>query len=157
MWWGCARCLYVRVCIGQRPVVCLLFVFFLMIRRPPRSTLFPYTTLFRSVVSIVSLVPVILLKHLGIILWGSVGYDHDGIVCFSTSQVFCFSLHVMWKANLQCCENLSNTIKCQILQSHWNAANLQIFAEIVLLQWYVQNITLNTQPFLPVSVLRMLG
>src|SRR6476469_10303589 len=28
-------------------VVCCLF-FFLMIRRPPRSTLFPYTTLFRS-------------------------------------------------------------------------------------------------------------
>src|SRR2546429_6456514 len=26
----------------------LFFVFFLMIRRPPRSTLFPYTTLFRS-------------------------------------------------------------------------------------------------------------
>src|SRR2546429_3190471 len=26
-----------------------LFVFFLMIRRPPRSTLFPYTTLFRSI------------------------------------------------------------------------------------------------------------
>src|SRR5471030_3418193 len=30
-------------------VLCfLLFFFFLMIRRPPRSTLFPYTTLFRS-------------------------------------------------------------------------------------------------------------
>src|SRR5471030_3400336 len=31
-------------------VVCFVFVFFffLMIRRPPRSTLFPYTTLFRS-------------------------------------------------------------------------------------------------------------
>src|SRR6476660_10415679 len=27
----------------------LVFFFFLMIRRPPRSTLFPYTTLFRSV------------------------------------------------------------------------------------------------------------
>src|SRR5207244_11108192 len=26
-----------------------LFFFFLMIRRPPRSTLFPYTTLFRSI------------------------------------------------------------------------------------------------------------
>src|SRR3712207_9261260 len=26
----------------------MLYVFFLMIRRPPRSTLFPYTTLFRS-------------------------------------------------------------------------------------------------------------
>src|SRR3712207_7052409 len=29
-------------------LVVLLFFFFLMIRRPPRSTLFPYTTLFRS-------------------------------------------------------------------------------------------------------------
>src|SRR5438552_14059886 len=28
--------------------VCICFFFFLMIRRPPRSTLFPYTTLFRS-------------------------------------------------------------------------------------------------------------
>src|ERR1039458_10591478 len=28
-------------------ILCLCF-FFLMIRRPPRSTLFPYTTLFRS-------------------------------------------------------------------------------------------------------------
>src|SRR5256885_11160435 len=33
MWVGSVRC---------------LFFFFLMIRRPPRSTLFPYTTLFRS-------------------------------------------------------------------------------------------------------------
>src|SRR5438552_3035713 len=31
------------------PILSLfLFFFFLMIRRPPRSTLFPYTTLFRS-------------------------------------------------------------------------------------------------------------
>src|SRR2546430_17660129 len=29
-------------------LVYLSFFFFLMIRRPPRSTLFPYTTLFRS-------------------------------------------------------------------------------------------------------------
>src|SRR2546430_6139908 len=29
-------------------VFCIVFFFFLMIRRPPRSTLFPYTTLFRS-------------------------------------------------------------------------------------------------------------
>src|SRR3712207_7776977 len=34
MWWSYA-------CIT-------IFFFFLMIRRPPRSTLFPYTTLFRS-------------------------------------------------------------------------------------------------------------
>src|SRR6266478_8794917 len=29
----------------------VFFFFFLMIRRPPRSTLFPYTTLFRSILS----------------------------------------------------------------------------------------------------------
>src|SRR2546429_4404325 len=29
-------------------LILYLFFFFLMIRRPPRSTLFPYTTLFRS-------------------------------------------------------------------------------------------------------------
>src|SRR5215208_7790287 len=29
-------------------VSCVFVFFFLMIRRPPRSTLFPYTTLFRS-------------------------------------------------------------------------------------------------------------
>src|SRR2546425_12793695 len=35
----------VTVCIEPSS---LFFFFFLMIRRPPRSTLFPYTTLFRS-------------------------------------------------------------------------------------------------------------
>src|SRR5215208_7267318 len=30
-----------------------IFFFFLMIRRPPRSTLFPYTTLFRSAAGVV--------------------------------------------------------------------------------------------------------
>src|SRR5260221_12394396 len=30
------------------PSSIIFFFFFLMIRRPPRSTLFPYTTLFRS-------------------------------------------------------------------------------------------------------------
>src|SRR2546421_5912386 len=30
------------------PTLVVCFFFFLMIRRPPRSTLFPYTTLFRS-------------------------------------------------------------------------------------------------------------
>src|SRR5256885_15258750 len=40
-------------CYGLRSncpykIFCSLF-FFLMIRRPPRSTLFPYTTLFRSI------------------------------------------------------------------------------------------------------------
>src|SRR2546430_12155662 len=33
---------------AQTPPTSAVMVFFLMIRRPPRSTLFPYTTLFRS-------------------------------------------------------------------------------------------------------------
>ena len=42
-----------RRCGGCGGLFCFMFVcfclfFFLMIRRPPRSTLFPYTTLFRS-------------------------------------------------------------------------------------------------------------
>src|SRR2546427_8635861 len=36
-----------HVIIRSNYLDCILF-FFLMIRRPPRSTLFPYTTLFRS-------------------------------------------------------------------------------------------------------------
>src|SRR5256885_15324998 len=41
---------YVYVCylVVYLCVVVYFFFFFLMIRRPPRSTLFPYTTLFRS-------------------------------------------------------------------------------------------------------------
>src|SRR2546430_13299166 len=31
----------------------VIFFFFLMIRRPPRSTLFPYTTLFRSLPALI--------------------------------------------------------------------------------------------------------
>src|SRR5574342_1229182 len=39
-------CSYVSIRLVLPP--CIFFFFFLMIRRPPRSTLFPYTTLFRS-------------------------------------------------------------------------------------------------------------
>src|SRR2546425_3425832 len=38
--------LLLSTCCWSMP--CFMFFFFLMIRRPPRSTLFPYTTLFRS-------------------------------------------------------------------------------------------------------------
>src|SRR6478735_11460447 len=43
--------MYVFVCMfiyNKFLFVIIFFFFFLMIRRPPRSTLFPYTTLFRS-------------------------------------------------------------------------------------------------------------
>src|SRR3712207_9500932 len=38
--------------------------FFLMIRRPPRSTLFPYTTLFRSLITALVLVGTVVLSVL---------------------------------------------------------------------------------------------
>src|SRR5206468_10499953 len=44
---GTARRRHVRPHIVRDPP-CLRLVFFLILRRPPRSTLFPYTTLFRS-------------------------------------------------------------------------------------------------------------
>src|SRR6202521_4979899 len=37
-----------RLCVQSFSFFFFFFFFFLMIRRPPRSTLFPYTTLFRS-------------------------------------------------------------------------------------------------------------
>src|SRR5256886_16171133 len=45
--WSSSFLLFSLFSISHRPLP-LLFFFFLMIRRPPRSTLFPYTTLFRS-------------------------------------------------------------------------------------------------------------
>src|SRR2546430_15796421 len=44
MRWTAAPC---AICASAARLACFRF-FFLMIRRPPRSTLFPYTTLFRS-------------------------------------------------------------------------------------------------------------
>src|SRR5438045_9450015 len=44
-------CVFI-VCVSLFPF--LFFFFFLMIRRPPRSTLFPYTTLFRSDIRVVA-------------------------------------------------------------------------------------------------------
>src|SRR5258707_11881097 len=42
-----SACSHQNFCVSFSPPL-FLFFFFLMIRRPPRSTLFPYTTLFRS-------------------------------------------------------------------------------------------------------------
>src|SRR2546422_10360887 len=53
----------------------LFFFFFLMIRRPPRSTLFPYTTLFRS--HIVNQRTVEIFRHMGI---------EDRLLAVSTPQ-----------------------------------------------------------------------
>src|SRR6266581_8601477 len=46
----CTYCAFQNCLCDSIPSIVLssFFFFFLMIRRPPRSTLFPYTTLFRS-------------------------------------------------------------------------------------------------------------
>src|ERR1035437_10421865 len=56
-------CQYRNDCCPQ----CLFYLscFFLMIRRPPRSTLFPYTTLFRSLCLVLFEQLVGALPHLG--------------------------------------------------------------------------------------------
>src|SRR5258708_34792527 len=60
-----------------------VFFFFLMIRRPPRSTLFPYTTLFRSILYAAALVGVSLLPAiLGL----------AGVVYFFGALVTCTAL-----------------------------------------------------------------
>src|SRR5437660_12460956 len=56
------------------------FFFFLMIRRPPRSTLFPYTTLFRSEVVGAGADPVD--PRLGVVR----GDHHDGHECRSLDR-----------------------------------------------------------------------
>src|ERR1039457_4923985 len=51
---GLRTCVYSmaqRGCLGCVWMLFHIFFFFLMIRRPPRSTLFPYTTLFRSILA----------------------------------------------------------------------------------------------------------
>src|SRR2546426_7406107 len=55
-----------------------------MIRRPPRSTLFPYTTLFRSVVRARSCFPAVPLWALFPVVWTAMdwGIGHQGDIRF---------------------------------------------------------------------------
>src|SRR5215813_14747748 len=55
-------------------VFVLFFFFFLMIRRPPRSTLFPYTTLFRSLYSTAGCAGLMVARH-----WQQTRPDRNGI------------------------------------------------------------------------------
>src|SRR2546427_8790794 len=50
-----------------------MFFFFLMIRRPPRSTLFPYTTLFRSLFGLE------LVRHLAVHRLGDRGRGQEDV------------------------------------------------------------------------------
>src|SRR2546429_6279761 len=54
--------LFLLLVLYTPPRHCVFFFFFLMIRRPPRSTLFPYTTLFRSSIAGSNVSPT---RHIG--------------------------------------------------------------------------------------------
>src|SRR5688572_33211426 len=61
------------------------FFFFLMLRRPPRSTLFPYTTLFRSIlhrVAIVGIQP----ELVEVVRLGEPGIEPDA-ACFRFAEL----------------------------------------------------------------------
>src|ERR1039458_9181068 len=61
--------------------------FFLMIRRPPRSTLFPYTTLFRSSIPELEAVGVQLVHHPHGNLLCQVGIDENHVAQIKTSRL----------------------------------------------------------------------
>src|SRR3712207_9478856 len=65
--------------------------FFLMIRRPPRSTLFPYTTLFRSAhLELGGNSALIVMGDVDVTAAASVGawgtFSHSGQICMATSR-----------------------------------------------------------------------
>src|SRR2546427_8093559 len=70
-----SKCL-LAICVGRRAPR----LFFLMIRRPPRSTLFPYTTLFRSLPSNEHDSEASFVSHHASVSFGSIcqrkGFDH---------------------------------------------------------------------------------
>src|SRR6202022_4878045 len=76
---------------------CLLFFFFLMIRRPPRSTLFPYTTLFRSVWGAYHGV----LMILAVVLRGRVHLDRKSTRLNSSHTVISYAVFCLKKKKIQ--------------------------------------------------------
>src|SRR3989442_15272766 len=59
---SCTVMVWTQLALLVHASVAVQVLFFLMIRRPPRSTLFPYTTLFRSQVSVAVATPVALVR-----------------------------------------------------------------------------------------------
>src|ERR1039458_10714488 len=94
---------------------CGCFFFFLMIRRPPRSTLFPYTTLFRSERCVSGNVSadagvVFLLTHLSDRKSTRLNSSHLGI----SYAVFCLDT----KENTSELQPLSHVVRRMLLYSH---------------------------------------
>ena len=81
-WYGgvCVFFLLFFVCFG------FVFFFFLMIRRPPRSTLFPYTTLFRSAHLIQNSINPLSICRFDRVCWGDRNRSREGTALDVHSQ-----------------------------------------------------------------------
>src|SRR5262249_60413900 len=95
---------------------------FLMLRRPPRSTLFPYTTLFRSLLSRNQWIAVVLVFHLALL---QIAGEAD-VVMRSEHQagVFAFQRSEEHTSELQ---SLTNLV-CRLLLEKKNDTNNCIYA-----------------------------
>src|SRR5256885_10590024 len=77
----------------------IFFFFFLMIRRPPRSTLFPYTTLFRSALRFEAAVRARLEagEHAPLIDYGALGKDRKSTRLNSSHLVISYAVFCLKK------------------------------------------------------------
>src|SRR2546426_4105620 len=87
------------------------FVFFLMIRRPPRSTLFPYTTLFRSVA--IATLPLGILVSLAVTRWLGI---NGNIMSLGGIAI---AIGAMIDAAIVMLENLHKHIEHEPDRPHW--------------------------------------
>src|SRR2546430_12192055 len=89
--------LYCRRSVGM---IVLYVFFFLMIRRPPRSTLFPYTTLFRSVFLSVAGAAFATDPQLDALLGGLDGVDRKSTRLNSSHSQISYAVFCLKKKNI---------------------------------------------------------
>src|SRR5258708_15709480 len=93
--------MYIHLLVFRgRTVQYLLCFFFLMIRRPPRSTLFPYTTLFRSSAAVL-IVATLALALAAAIVFGLlrrlIGGDRKSTRLNSSHQIISYAVFCLKK------------------------------------------------------------
>src|SRR5258708_22697617 len=81
-----------------------------MIRRPPRSTLFPYTTLFRSRLILVAIADVAHAQRGAVRLVNGVGIDRKSTRLNSSHQIISYAVFCLKKKNESTSTRLVNVI-----------------------------------------------
>src|SRR5215471_17851789 len=109
------------------PSRCIVF-FFLMIRRPPRSTLFPYTTLFRSICARRQAVQVDLDQVRGL-LPGTYGSEEHTSELQSRRDIVCRLLLEKKKGNVQDVDGMESSNRSTSVRTTWlsTVAGVMVF------------------------------